>query len=362
MKRKIVLRFIVGADEDNNYKYKNVTLRNIRPELNDDQMCEFVRRYCSLTANFLAEAVVVDERCLILYEETEVIEEDLLLEEEDSSVMKEGGKRSEKGAVRASNQENEALLIPANKGEAKPGSPISISSKCTFTTANPRDLLERTELLKAGVLPQELLKQGVQGKQKPEIQPSKQPSACKQDMAFKGLGVGNKLEQPIFSNDKPLATLTTSSLSLTVDQNLFGATAPPDSKSNLMNELGVGKQASPCQGLTFQCKEPARIKKPLPSDLNQQSPPGTQKPVPSPTIIRKKSGIPRKGGIIEEEIEIWLDDDQDQSLEALLALIQEALESKSENQPTSFQPRPVKKKRMHPPVGGNRTKPSKKKR
>jgi len=388
MKRKIVLRFIVGADEDNNYKYKNVTLRNIRPELNDNQMCEFVRRYCSLTANVLAEAVVVDERRLIIYEETEVIEEDFLLEEEDSSVMKEGGERSEKGAVRASNQENEAPLTPTNKVEAKPGSPTL--SKSTLTAANPWELLESTELLRAGTPTQELLKQGVQGKQPPKIQRLKHPSACKQDQASKGLGVGNKLEPPLFSKDKPPATLATASLPLTVDQNLFEVAASLNSQSNGLEALGEGTQ---CQGLTAPGKEP------LPSDLNQQSPPLTQKSVPSPTMIRKKSGNPRKGGIIEEEIEIWLDDDQDQSPEALLALIQEALEpSKGCSQSASFQQasiqglspsledlndsdlegdpdvldgyepfpksrvRPVKKKGMHPPVGGNRTKSSKKKR
>jgi len=119
IKRKIVLRFIVGADEDNNYRYKNVTLRNIRPELSDQQLIAFIIRYCSLTANVLEEAVVVDERHLMIEEEIELIEEELLLDEEDSSVAKEGADISKKGVTTASNQGNEAEVTTL-KGEITP--------------------------------------------------------------------------------------------------------------------------------------------------------------------------------------------------------------------------------------------------
>ena len=86
-KRKIVLRFIVGADEDNNYRYKKVTLRKIRADLRDDQMCEYVARYCALTAHVLEEAVVVDERHLILEEEVELFEEVPELKKEAIDLM-----------------------------------------------------------------------------------------------------------------------------------------------------------------------------------------------------------------------------------------------------------------------------------
>jgi len=49
---------------------------------------------------------------------------------------------------------------------------------------------------------------------------------------------------------------------------------------------------------------------------------------------------------MEAEIEIWLDDNQDQSVEAIMALIQEALESKSKKQPASSKQPP--KQRLLP--------------
>jgi len=108
IRRKIVMQFITGADEDNNYRYKKKTLRNIRPELTDAQLCEFVQRYCALTAYTLAEAVVVDERVLII-EEEELIEV-IPQEEPTAEFLKEEEDISEKGVTTASLQKCEAEL------------------------------------------------------------------------------------------------------------------------------------------------------------------------------------------------------------------------------------------------------------
>jgi len=110
MKRKIVLRFISGADEFNNYRYKKKTIKNIRLDASDDQLRRFIDHYCSLTAYPLAEAVIVDERVLVM--DTE--EEEILLETSEEAPETVSHEESEdifkNGVTRASLQEGETLL------------------------------------------------------------------------------------------------------------------------------------------------------------------------------------------------------------------------------------------------------------
>jgi len=164
IKRKIVLRFIVGADEDNNYRYKTVTLKNIRPELDDHQMSEFVTRYCALTAHVLEEAVVVDERRLRLDEEVERFEE-IPEEQKEEVISIKGSVEPEKRVTTASLAKFEAREIqPIQKqektlqslqGQAQ-GIPLSKKSdqnsppvqKKTFNKVEPFKLTETKGTLK----------------------------------------------------------------------------------------------------------------------------------------------------------------------------------------------------------------------
>lgn len=346
IKRKIVLRFIVGADENNNYRYKNVTLRNIRPELNDDQLCEFVIRYCSLTANVLDEAVVVDERRLIIQEDTELIEEELLLEEDDTSRMKEGGNFSEKREVTASNHFKEAQLTTP-KAEIKALTQLERLMKQEQQLPSARSLapLNKKEVAWNVLTPKQNLLEPKSNKIISSVAKNQQQSGIQQQSQTSG------------SNQALLAEAAQENI--LVNKDLI-------------------------------------VKEQMPVDIKKQSPPLTDhqddfKPEVSP------AGLSHKKGFVEEEIEIWLDDDQDQSVAAVMALIQEALEPKNGGkQPASFKrtakqghslpsieiscsyhednadepnahghPYPlvslVKKKRIQPPVG-RRTKTSKKKR
>jgi len=106
-RRKIVLRFIVGADGDNNYHYKRETLKHIRPELSDEKLREFITHYCSLTAHILVEAVVVDERTLVLEEEVEFFEQTTEAKKETTALKPEEAELP-KGETTASFKESEA--------------------------------------------------------------------------------------------------------------------------------------------------------------------------------------------------------------------------------------------------------------